>query len=305
MSAIPIAVLICMYVATFLAMQISPRWRRTASEIPMTADETASETARPLRSSGVEDVGSEPNTDATTRAEVPNETTDDRDWFIEKSGRRLGPLKRADLAKLNSNGEIDRRTMVWTEAFKDGWKPLEDTDLINLSPELTQPPPLPLAAIRNEWAYLLATFPAWGTVLLVMLLAGLVQSPLYVPPSLQDLGLTWAPDVLQLAIAYRLHFVSLNVNYLMSFWWLPLAFFVAGNALLSLIDEQKTSAAGIKTPGGLALAAFLVPVYLFVRARAIQRVHPSAGWSIYLPFCLWIVCMVIGVFIQDPLVANL
>lgn len=305
MSGIPMAVLICAYLATFLGMQLNRRRTRAAAAIPMNADEIASETARPLRSSGPEGVGSKPSADAATRADAQIDTASDKDWFIEKSGRRLGPLKRTDVVKLIFNGKIDRRTMVWTEAFKEGWKPLEETDLINHLPEQSQPPALPLAAIRNEWAYLLATFPIWGTVLLVLLLAGFVQSPVYTPPSLQELGLTWAPDVLQLAITYRLHFVSLNVGYLMNLWWLPLAFFVIGNALLSLLDEQKMSAAGIKIPGGLPLAAFLVPMYLFVRARAIQRIHPAAGWAIYLPFCLWIICVIVGVFIQDPLAANL
>lgn len=208
-----------------------------------------------------------------------------------------------DLRSLLKAGEVDPETLVWHARFDRSWKALREAELVDVGP--SAPPALPMHAIRNEWAYLLSCFPAWGTILLILLLVGVVKSPLYVPPKPEELGLFWAADIVQLLVLYQLHYVALNVAYLLNIWWVPVLFFVVGNGILAKLDERQTSAAGVRVVGGVVMESLLVPVYLFLRGRAIIRSHPEVGWSPYLPFGLWIVSLTASALLQDPIVARL
>lgn len=61
-------------------------------------------------------------------------------WHLAADGATSGPFPETDLARLVSDGQLTRSTMVWTPG-QDGWKMAADTDLVRLLDSM--PPPLP------------------------------------------------------------------------------------------------------------------------------------------------------------------
>ena len=227
-------------------------------------------------------------------------------WFYEKNGSRVGPVSGDTMSKLVNDKAIDRYTLVWNSSVGSKWVPLNQTTLAaQVNPQLSsEPPALPATAISQVWGYALATFPAWGMALLIGLLVAYINSPIHQPLS-ADQVVALGGDPQGMVLAFRMYPVPMTTQYYLNMWWVPLAFFVAGNVVFCILDEQQLKRAGIGIAGGAALAAVLVPVYLFVRGRALARIDNGAAWVAYVPLVLWVLSLPLSAVIQQALLESM
>ncbi len=77
------------------------------------------------------------------------------DWYYHDPIQgRVGPLAADDLRARYRERAIQRDTLVWHQGLRE-WQPLErqseELDLANVTPDATQPPPLPPAAARPSY----------------------------------------------------------------------------------------------------------------------------------------------------------
>jgi hypothetical protein len=170
-------------------------------------------------------------------------------WFHEDNGQRKGPVTHAEILSLIKSGAVTYGTAVWRKEYPD-WLAVENTDL---RPHLleTAPPPLSGVHVNNTFVWILAFAPLIG-----LFLEGVVA------------GLFSANDfAADLAIS--------NSKY----WFVTLIL----NIGLSYLDERKLKAAGHNTDKFKGWV-WLVPVYLFQRAKAMKQ---NLAY-----FIVWIVCFV-------------
>lgn len=69
--------------------------------------------------------------------------TDSEDWYYEDGGRARGPVTRDQLVELLVSAFVPPSARVWTPAFGDEWRSVDQTDLL---PRRPMPPPLPPTA---------------------------------------------------------------------------------------------------------------------------------------------------------------
>lgn len=171
-------------------------------------------------------------------------------WYYEKNGQRVGEIAEAQMAELIERRVIDGATLVWSQGLA-AWAPLATTDLARFLTSSSTPPPLPASSIPNGVVWVLAVAPLIG-LFLECVVAGVMAGD--------------AADVdraIALAIASG------------TYWYISLGI----NVGLSLLDERRLRAAGVDT-AGFGKVAFLVPVYLWKRAKALKQ---GAGY-----FWVWI-----------------
>lgn len=68
--------------------------------------------------------GEPPPVPALPRADLP-ETDVERAWYYERQGKQAGPVSRGQLETLLRSGQLDRKSLVWTESMEE-WTPAED-----------------------------------------------------------------------------------------------------------------------------------------------------------------------------------
>nr|WP_295074730.1 DUF4339 domain-containing protein [uncultured Roseateles sp.] len=174
-------------------------------------------------------------------------------WHYEQSGQRKGPVTQAEMHVMIEGGVITHGSLVWS-AGMPSWTPVEATEL---SLQLLQDasPPLPGDAINNSVVWLLALSPV------------LIELLRYVIALIATGGNEARADRL----------VSQN------------AFWVVGPVVsiaLSYWDVSVLKKAGVNTQ--LLGQAWLVPVYLFKRSKALGQSPAYAG--------VWIGLFVLSLF---------
>lgn len=80
------------------------------------------------------------------------------DWFYNAKGQRTGPVSDDELRKLYGRGEILPDTLVWKSEFGTEWRRLDTISDLYAQPD-NSPPPLPTAAIGDQWAWIMAMTP--------------------------------------------------------------------------------------------------------------------------------------------------
>jgi membrane protease subunit (stomatin/prohibitin family) len=78
---------------------------------------------------------------AQPAAQTPPPAPVEHVWHIAKAGEVTGPLSKANLGRMVTDGGFDRDTMVWTQG-QDGWMRAEDVmELAQLFTVMPPPPP--------------------------------------------------------------------------------------------------------------------------------------------------------------------
>jgi hypothetical protein len=175
--------------------------------------------------------------------------TGDRVWFFEKTGTRLGPLTDKQFQAAIVRRELTRESLVWTKEYGDNWCPASQTGFFDTG----GPPPLPMSAVSDGWAWALALAP-WLFLLIERLKGG------------------FAP-----AFPER---------------YLWIAFFVI-NSLITIIDAKVIERSGRNERDiRLGIWFWLVPAYLFQRARALATSQ--------LTLIVWLASFAGTIWIQNP-----
>lgn len=85
---------------------------------------------------------------------------EEKSWYYEKGGQRIGPETISRIKELIKNKEIDENTLAWKKGFED-WKKIKETELAKLFESAT-PPPLKGKNVVNVFAWLIAFSPIFG-----------------------------------------------------------------------------------------------------------------------------------------------
>ncbi|GAA5784361.1 DUF4339 domain-containing protein [Chitiniphilus shinanonensis] len=168
-------------------------------------------------------------------------------WFYELKGQRIGPVPESALIPLIQNGTLGHDTAVWRQGFS-GWQALAQTELHAYLDQNT-PPPLTGHQVNNTLVWVLAFAPLIGLIL-EYFIAGMVHRSEYRVERAVSEG---------------------------EFWYITLLL----NIALSLWDERRLKQAGVSTARFRGWV-WLVPVYLFQRAKALQQ---NLAY-----FIVWLVC---------------
>ena len=167
------------------------------------------------------------------------------------NGVRKGGVSESEIIELITNGTVSQGSFIWQKGFPD-WMKVENTAL-KIHLDDTSPPPLTGEGVNNTIVWFLAFAPLIG-LFLEGFLAGIIYGD----------------------NEYRVE----EAIYDAEFWYVT----VALNIALSLFDSKRLTNAGHnidKFKGWV----WLVPVYLFQRAKALKHN--------YAYFAVWIVCFVI------------
>lgn len=152
------------------------------------------------------------------------------DWYFEKNGGRLGPFSIERVRQAYTSGEIQHHTLVWNNSFGTEWRPLIAAGVID--DKTAGPPPLPVKAINNSFAWIFALFPLIG-----LLFEKIIEDS--VPSTESSYGRT-------------------------------LLIYGAAYTILGYIDERQIEKSGRnKNSVLLKWLFFIAPAYLFQRARAL------------------------------------
>lgn len=172
-------------------------------------------------------------------------------WHYEWGGQRLGPFSYTEMQALVAKGTLTRGSLVW-RAGLEAWTPVENTELGEPLKHST-PPPLDGERINNNVVWLLAVSP----FLIGALRYGLALFDAHGNEFLAD----------QLLAQNRYWAAGPLVSIALSYW-----------------DEAVLKKAGVNTR--LLGQAWLVPVYLFKRAKALAQ-KPIYAW-------VWLGLFVLG-----------
>jgi uncharacterized protein (DUF1684 family) len=176
-------------------------------------------------------------------------------WHYEKNGERLGPVSEADISALANNRAIDAQTLVWQQGFAD-WTPLSQTTLASCLTSASAPPALPGNKINNGVVWTLAFAPLLGLGLQAALAAMFSGDGSDFTDA--DLGHFWYATVLL-------------------------------NIALSIFDVRQLKKAGIDA-GQFNSFAFFVPIYLWMRSKALKQ-SPAYFW-------VWIATLVLSAYVN-------
>lgn len=165
---------------------------------------------------------------------------DDKKWFYENDGKRIGPVSNAEMIRLIASSIVTSGRPVWREGMVD-WLSIEATELrehLNFS----EPPPLSGDQVNNTVVWLLACAPLLG-----YFLEGIVAIVISEIDGSGEFGAELAME---------------NVQY----WYVTLVL----NIALAYWDESRLRTAG-HDAGRFKGLTWLVPFYLFQRARATNQ----------------------------------
>lgn len=177
-------------------------------------------------------------------------TTETVSWFYETDGQRKGPVSEEGMLALIKQGIVTYGTLIWKAGFPE-WLKAEDSELRSHL-ERVAPPPITGKHIGNGVVWTLAFAPLIGYIL-------------------------------ESVFAYAVNNSDSAADAAMSdskYWFITLAL----NVGLSYFDEGRLNRAGYDT-GKFKAMAWLVPVYLYKRAKALNQ---SLGY-----FIVWMVCFIL------------
>lgn len=175
-----------------------------------------------------------------------------REWFYESSGQRKGPLSENEIVGLIKSGSLSHGSSVWKKGFPD-WMKVENTQLREHLDEVA-PPPLTGEHVNNTVVWVLAFAPILGLILEFIVAMMVTGSEHRAERAVLRGEFFYVTPLLNVALAY----------------W----------------DEKRLKASGTDT-GKFNGMVWLVPVYLFQRAKALRQ---GNGY-----FIVWIACLVLVV----------
>ena len=175
-----------------------------------------------------------------------------REWFFDEAGQRRGPFSESEMVEFIRAGRITTGVTVWKSSFSD-WLEVEKTSLAPHLQGIALPPPLRSQRVNNTIVWVLAFAPIIGSILEYIFAYAINPNPFFAQ------------------LAYK------SGNY----WYITLAL----NIGLSYLDDWQLRKQDIDT-GNLTALAFLVPVYLYQRARLLK--HNMAY------FIAWIVTFIVS-----------
>ena len=173
------------------------------------------------------------------------------EWFYEKNGERIGAVSQSAMIEMIKSNVLSKETPVWKKGLA-GWEALEKTELAQYF-DTSAPPPLTGQHVNNTIVWILAFAPIIGAFL-------------------EYFFALMMADGNEIVAA---HNVAEGYYFLIT---------IALNIILSFMDEMKLEKAGISTEKFKGMV-WLVPVYLFQRAKALK--HNLAY------FIVWIVCFLL------------
>ena len=162
--------------------------------------------------------------------------TEDKIWYYEQNGQRLGPVTMANIVGLIQSGILARGSAVWKSGLAD-WQRIEDTEL-GAHLDNSAPPPLPARHVSNTVVWVLAFAPIIGLIL-EYIFAVVVYGD---------------GPVAEAAVSDS------------KFWYITLGL----NIGLSFRDARQLRKAGHDT-SKFSRWTWLVPVYLFQRAKSLKH----------------------------------
>ena len=166
------------------------------------------------------------------------------EWFYEINGKRSAATDHDEMVALISGSKITGKNLVWHSGMTD-WMPLESTELRTHLSTRKSPPPLMGNAVNNSTVWTLAFAPVISLLL-------------------------------ETVAAFAVHDSEFMVTHSVAsgeFFWLAIII----NIALSIRDEKKLREAGHDTSDFKGMT-FIVPVYLFKRAKALKQ-SPSYFWT--------------------------
>ncbi|AOX99268.1 DUF4339 domain-containing protein [Jeongeupia sp. USM3] len=169
------------------------------------------------------------------------------EWHYEQHGRRHGAVAETAIRTLIEQGQLDGHTLVWSPGLSS-WMPLAETELAGLLQNRQVPPALPGARISQAAVWTLAFAPLIG-VMLAAMIAGARAASEY----------TVDAEVAQALRDNQYWYVTLLLNVGLSCW-----------------DLHRLKQAGVDT-ASFGKKVFIVPVYLWQRARALNQ-RPIHFW---------------------------
>ena len=183
------------------------------------------------------------------KIDVMNKKNDEiNNWYYELGGERKGPVSTDEIRKLLDSNTLTRNSLLWQKGLSD-WVPAAQTSFIE---DIDNPPPLRGLAVKNTIIWWLAFAPLIG-VFLLGIIAGVSGTGIYGLPA-----------------------------------WLHWVVFLSLNCGLASLDAEKLKKAG-HDPKKLGMAwVYLVPVYLFKRAKALKQ---SKAY-----FIVWCITFVLSLF---------
>ncbi len=87
----------------------------------------------------------------------------EQEWYYENNGLRHGPVSTVKLRQCIDDGTLGYGSMVWNTAYND-WKPLEESEFRVLL-KRTSPPPLRGSMVKNNFVWIIAFAPIFGTII--------------------------------------------------------------------------------------------------------------------------------------------
>jgi hypothetical protein len=171
-------------------------------------------------------------------------------WFYEERGERKGPASESEIVRLIEQGKLSYGASVWKKDYPE-WMKVENTELKSYLFNTT-PPPLTGDHVNNTIVWILAFAPLIG-LMLEYFVAGAVTGNQFDAQVGVSNGGYW--------------FITLGLN-----------------IALGYFDENRLRKAGHDTSKFKGFA-WLVPVYLFQRAKALKQN--------YAYFVVWIICFIV------------
>ena len=166
-------------------------------------------------------------------------------WFYESEGQRKGGVPEAEIIALIKEGKLTHGASVWCKGMPD-WMRIENTDL-RVHLDDSAPPPLTGEHVNNTLVWVLAFAPIIG-FFLESIVAGIVYRG--------------NEHLMEMAMANN------------KFWYITIAL----NIGLSFWDERRLQEGGLNTEKFKGWV-WLVPVYLFQRAKALK--HNLAYFTVW------------------------
>lgn len=164
-------------------------------------------------------------------------SSDNKQWFYEVSGKRIGPVSEEEMITLIKSNVISYGNVVWRSSYPD-WINLESSELKEHLTTIA-PPPLTGQNVNNTLVWILAFAPILSSILILLIL--------YIVHNGRE---------------YRVF----NAYYNGDFWWIA----IIVNILLSVFDENILKKSGNDTSKYKGWV-WLVPVYLFQRAKFLKQ----------------------------------
>jgi hypothetical protein len=171
-------------------------------------------------------------------------------WFYEDGGQRKGPITEENIITLINAIKVTYGSLVWKAGFPE-WLRAEDTELLPYL-ERVSPPPITGKHIGQSIVWTLAFAPIIGSILESIFAYAVNNSDAAADMAISD----------------------------SRYWFITLAL----NIALAYYDEGRLNRAGYDT-SKFKGAAWLVPVYLYRRAKALNQ---NLAY-----FIVWLVCFAV------------